>query len=66
MDTRVLTSTDVVHSFVIVALKVDTDIPPGKTTEVTLAPKKARKFRAFCDHYCGTDHGAMKVTVVVE
>jgi len=62
----VLTSTDVVHSFVSIALKVDTDIAPGKTTEVTLVPKKAGKFRAFCDHYCGTEHGAMKVSVVVE
>jgi cytochrome c oxidase subunit 2 len=62
----VLTSTDVAHAFVIIPLKVDTDIPPGKTTEVTLVPKKTGKFRAFCDHYCGTGHSAMKVTVVVE
>jgi cytochrome c oxidase subunit 2 len=61
-----LTSTDRSHGFLLRAFKIDTDISPGKTTEVTLTPQVAGKFKAICDHYCGLGHGNMKMTVVVE
>jgi cytochrome c oxidase subunit 2 len=61
-----LTSTDATHGFMIRALKIDTDIKPGKTTEMTVTPASAGTFKAICDHYCGLGHGGMKMTVVVE
>jgi cytochrome c oxidase subunit 2 len=47
-------------------LKVDTHIPSGKTTHLTVTPDTAGNFTIICDHYCGTGHGGMnmKVTVV--
>ena len=61
-----LTSTDVTHGFMIRALKIDTDIKPGKVTEVTVTPATAGTFKAICDHFCGSGHGGMKMTVVIE
>jgi len=61
-----LTSTDRVHGFLIRALKIDTDIKPGKTTDMTVTPQVAGTFKAICDHYCGLGHGNVKMTVVVE
>jgi cytochrome c oxidase subunit 2 len=60
-----LTSTDATHGFMNRALKVDTDIKPGKITELTLTPETAGTFKTICDHYCGLGHGMMKMTVVV-
>jgi cytochrome c oxidase subunit 2 len=60
-----LTSTDRTHGFMIRALKIDTDIKPGKVTEMTVTPATAGTFQAICDHYCGVGHGGMKMTVVV-
>jgi cytochrome c oxidase subunit 2 len=61
-----LTSTDTMHGFMIRALKIDTDIKPGKVIETTVTPITAGTFKAICDHYCGLGHGGMKMTVVVE
>ena len=61
-----LTTSDRVHGFMSKPLKVDTDIPPGKTTDVAVTPDTTGDFMIICDHYCGTGHGGMnmKVTVV--
>jgi cytochrome c oxidase subunit II len=61
-----LTSTDRTHGFLLRSLKIDNDIVPGKTTEITVTPEFAGTFKAICDHYCGLGHGNMKMTVVVE
>jgi len=61
-----LTSTDATHGFMIRALKIDTDIKPGKVTEMTVTPAIAGTFKAICDHYCGLGHSGMKMTAVVE
>ena len=61
-----LTSSDVTHGFMLRALKIDTDIKPGKVTELTVTPTSVGTFKAICDHYCGLGHGNMKMTVVVE
>jgi cytochrome c oxidase subunit II len=60
-----LTSTDRVHGFMSRPLKIDTDITPGKTTDVALTPATAGDFTVICDHYCGTGHGNMKMKVAV-
>jgi cytochrome c oxidase subunit II len=60
-----LTSTDRTHGFLLRALKIDTDIKPGKVTQMTVTPATAGTFKAICDHYCGLGHSGMKMTVVV-
>ena len=37
-----LTSTDVAHGFMIRALKIDTDVKPGKLTDITVTPGHSR------------------------
>jgi heme/copper-type cytochrome/quinol oxidase subunit 2 len=61
-----LTSSDATHGFMIRTLKIDTDIKPGKVTDVTVTPATAGNFVAICDHYCGVGHGMMKLKVEVE
>jgi len=60
-----LTSADRVHGFMSKPLKIDTDIPPDKTTDVAVTPDSAGGFTVICDHYCGTGHGNMKMKVTV-
>lgn len=48
------------------ALKLDLDIEPGKTTEVRVTPAKGGRFTAICDHFCGSGHGNMKMTFIVD
>ena len=60
-----LTTADRVHGFFSKALKFDTDIPVGKTTDVAVTPDTTGDFTVICDHYCGYGHGNMKMTVKV-
>ena len=61
-----LHSEDVAHGFFLRALKLDEEIVPGKVTEVTVTPQDAGTFTTICDHFCGFNHGSMKMTIVVE
>jgi len=61
-----LTSEDRTHGFLSRALGIDTDIEPGKTTEITIRPEKAGTYTTICDHYCGLGHTGMKMKFVVE
>lgn len=61
-----LNSADVVHGFYLKPLKIDEIIEPGKTTEVKVTPQVAGTFTTICDHFCGANHGNMKMTIVVE
>lgn len=61
-----VTSADVAHGFFQRALKIDADVVPGKTSEVTVTPAAAGTFTLICDHFCGAQHGNMKMTIVVE
>jgi len=62
----VLHSEDVTHGFFIEALKIDEEIPPGKTAEVAITLQTAGTFTTICHHFCGVNHGNMKMTIVVE
>ncbi|HEX7579359.1 MAG TPA: cytochrome c oxidase subunit II, partial [Thermoanaerobaculia bacterium] len=59
-------SEDVAHGLFSKKLKLDADILPGKTTEVTISPGEAGTFTAIRNHFCGAGHGGMKLKVVVE
>jgi cytochrome c oxidase subunit 2 len=61
-----LTSQDVTHGFFLRPLKIDEDIEAGKTTEITLTPQITGNFTTICDHFCGANHGNMKMTIVVQ
>jgi cytochrome c oxidase subunit 2 len=59
-------SEDVTHGFFLRPLKLDEEIPAGQTIEVTVKPETAGTFMTICDHFCGANHGNMKMTIVVE
>jgi len=61
-----ITSEDVTHGLFLRPLKIDTDIVPGEVRELTVTPQTAGTFTAICHHFCGSGHGGMKLTVVVE
>jgi|SRR6266571_4190282 len=61
-----LKSEDVTHGLFVRPLGIDKDITPGETTEVTVTPQVAGRYRAICDHFCGAGHGGMKMMIVVE
>ncbi len=61
-----LRSEDVTHGFFMRKLKIDTEVEAGKTTDVTITPETAGSYTTICDHFCGANHGNMKMTIVVE
>jgi cytochrome c oxidase subunit 2 len=62
----VVKSEDVTHGLFFRPLKIDTDLTPGETQEITVTPQTTGTFTAICHHFCGSGHGGMKLTVVVE
>lgn len=61
-----LHSEDVTHGFFMRKLKIDAEVEAGKTTDVTITPEVAGSYTTICDHFCGANHGNMKMTIVVE
>ena len=61
-----LATEDVKHGFFSKALQLDADLVPGETKEVTITPQTAGMFTTICDNFCGSGHGNMKMTIVVE
>lgn len=61
-----VTSEDVTHGLFLRPLKIDTDLTPGQTQELTVTPQSTGTFTAICHHFCGAQHGNMKLTVIVE
>ena len=61
-----LHSEDVTHGFFMRKLKIDTEVEAGKTAEVTITPDTPGSYTTICDHFCGTNHGNMKMMIVVE
>lgn len=61
-----VTSEDVTHGLFLRPLKIDADLEPGQTREMTVTPEKTGTFLAICHHFCGAQHGNMKLTIVVE
>ena len=59
-------SEDVIHGFFNRPLKIDEELSPGELREISLTPAEAGSYTVICDHFCGSQHGNMKMTVVVE
>jgi cytochrome c oxidase subunit II len=64
--TLAVTSQDVTHGFFSRALGFDEELTPGKTVQIQVKPEKPGNYTVICDEYCGSGHGGMKLTVVVE
>lgn len=60
-----LTSEDVTHGFFVRPLKIDEDIEAGQTKQVPLTPQVVGTFTTICDHFCGVNHGNMRMTIDV-
>lgn len=60
-----VTSEDVTHGFFLRPLKVDEDLAPGQTKDITVTPQAAGKYTVICDHFCGVNHGNMHMTIEV-
>jgi cytochrome c oxidase subunit 2 len=61
-----LVSSDRAHGLLVKPLGLDLDADDGKPAQITITPTAAGTFPAICDHYCGSGHGNMKMTVIVE
>ena len=61
-----VTSEDVQHGFFNRKMKIDSDIPAGQSADVTFTPELQGKFLIICDHFCGSGHGNMHLSVEVE
>jgi cytochrome c oxidase subunit 2 len=61
-----LVSSDRAHGLLIKELGIDLDANDGAPDSITITPSRAGTYAAICDHYCGSGHGNMKMSVIVE
>ncbi|HEX9162541.1 MAG TPA: cupredoxin domain-containing protein [Thermoanaerobaculia bacterium] len=61
-----LSAADHAHGLLVKPLGIDLDALPGQPDAVTITPAQSGTFPAICDDYCGSGHGNMKMTIVVE
>jgi len=61
-----LSSTDRAHGLLVKELGIDLDADVDQPDSVTITPAERGSFQAICDHYCGSGHGNMKMTFIVE
>jgi len=61
-----VSSQDVTHGFFSRPLGFDADIAPGKTVRIPVHSDAPGTYTVICDHYCGSGHGGMKMTIVVD
>lgn len=58
-------SKDVLHSFFIPAMRVKSDVIPGRFTYISFTPVKTGTYRSYCTEYCGDQHSAMLASLKV-
>ena len=61
----IMTSEDVIHNFSIPAMRVKSDVIPGRFVQIWFEPTKPGTYQIFCAEYCGTQHSGMIGQVVV-
>jgi cytochrome c oxidase subunit II len=61
----IMTSEDVIHNFSIPAMRVKSDVIPGRFVEIWFEPSRPGTYHIFCAEYCGTKHSGMIGQVVV-
>ncbi len=67
-DTVILqvTSTDVDHGLLLPGYGINLDLKTGETKSVTFVASKKGTFTFSCNVFCGSGHGSMKGTLIVE
>jgi cytochrome c oxidase subunit II len=60
-----LTSSDVIHSFWIPAMRLKNDTIPGMLTEIKFTPYRVGRYPIICAQFCGTLHSTMNKQVLV-
>ena len=60
-----VTSEDVTHGFFVRPLKIDEELEPGETRQIPLTPQASGTYTIICDHFCGVNHGNMRMTIEV-
>jgi len=63
--TIALTSKDAAHGLKFKDFNVVLDVKKGETKEITFTPDKTGTFTAQCSVFCGSGHGAMKLSLRV-
>lgn len=58
-----LTSSDVIHSFWVPAMRLKNDMVPGMVTVIRLTPTKPGRYPIVCTQFCGTAHNTMNAMV---
>ncbi|MCL2931510.1 MAG: cytochrome c oxidase subunit II [Trichodesmium sp. MAG_R03] len=61
-----LSAEDVIHSFWIPAFRLKQDAIPSKDTQLRFVATKIGEYPVYCAELCGSYHGSMRTTVVVE
>jgi nitrosocyanin len=59
-------SIDVTHGISLPAFKVNENLMSGETVEIEFTADKTGEFPFFCSVFCGSGHGKMKGTLIVE
>jgi len=59
------TSTDVIHSFWMPAMRLKADMVPGLINTLRFTPTRAGRYKIICTEFCGTLHGEMQKQVIV-
>ncbi|HEY5258828.1 MAG TPA: cytochrome c oxidase subunit II [Candidatus Baltobacteraceae bacterium] len=62
-----VTSTDVIHSFWVPAMRLKADMIPGTLNTIRFTPKYPGTYQIICTEFCGVNHSVMdKQKVVIE
>ncbi|GAA5494626.1 cytochrome c oxidase subunit 2 [Rubritalea squalenifaciens DSM 18772] len=61
-----VTSTDVIHNFSIIPMRIQQDAIPGKDIPMWFTPTKELETYVVCGQLCGSGHGDMKGTLIVQ
>jgi cytochrome c oxidase subunit 2 len=60
-----LTSSDVIHSFWVPAMRLKNDTVPGLVTEIRFTPRLEGRYQIICTQFCGVLHSQMNKQVLV-
>jgi cytochrome c oxidase subunit 2 len=60
-----VTSSDVIHSFWVPAMRLKTDMVPGMVTTIRFTPVRPGRYQIICTQFCGTQHAEMNKQVFV-
>lgn len=60
-----LSAVDVIHAFWVPQLRLKQDVIPGLPTYLEFTPNKVGEYPIVCAELCGSYHGGMKATMVV-